>query len=228
MPSLDTGKAILVQSTWNINEYREFHDIVIPPILGPPGGEIWVDSPYMLPARRKYLLSFQGFLNRKATSADDSYDISRCEKLIFIRLKLQKTCLRYLFVIFFLVRDIHEHLTSTTSDDFYLDLDCSLADQNKNFTSDEWRLCKSEKERADVLKESTFALIPCTLNSAVLSTATFLTRLFESLKYGSIPIILGSDYITLPFNEVVEWNMFKNVYITCRRIVIIAFCLLYE
>jgi hypothetical protein len=35
----------------------------VPPILGPPGGDVWQDCPSMLPARRKYLMSFQGELN---------------------------------------------------------------------------------------------------------------------------------------------------------------------
>ncbi|XP_065217618.1 exostosin-3 [Planococcus citri] len=180
-PSLETGKAILVQSTWNVDEYRIFHDIVIPPILGPPGGEVWMDSPYMLPARRKYLLSFQGVLDAKNESVNDDYDISR-------------------------LRNIRQHLTSKTTDEFYMDFDCALAEQHKNSTSEEWLLCRSERDRAAILKESTFALIPCAIKTNVLSTATFLTRLFESLKHGTIPLILGSDYVTLPFSEVIDWK----------------------
>lgn len=80
-PSLETGKAIVVQSTWNVNEYRMFHDIIIPPVLGPPGGDIWMESPYMLPARRKYLLSFQGFLDFKNKSDKNNYDVSRSKYL---------------------------------------------------------------------------------------------------------------------------------------------------
>lgn len=72
----------------------------------------------------------------------------------------------------------------------------------KGAFQDEWLLCKNEEKRSTILKESTFALIPCTLNETTISTPTILTRLFESLKYGAIPLILGADHVALPFEEV--------------------------
>lgn len=61
--NINFGRAILAQSFWNENNFRPGHDILLPVSFGPPGGEIWMDSPYMLPARRKYLLSFEGYKN---------------------------------------------------------------------------------------------------------------------------------------------------------------------
>lgn len=77
IPSLEVGRALLAQSTWNIDEYRASHDIIIPPVLGRPGGDVWLESPYMLPARRKYLLSFQGYMDHKNKSSKNLFDISR-------------------------------------------------------------------------------------------------------------------------------------------------------
>lgn len=77
IPSASTGRAIIAQSSWGTNDYRPGHDIVIPPVVGPPGGETWMESPYMLPARRKYLLSFQGYASDNNISAKDNFDASQ-------------------------------------------------------------------------------------------------------------------------------------------------------
>lgn len=57
---VDTGRAIVVQSTFFRDQFRDGFDLIVPPILGPPGGDVWAECAHMLPARRKYLLSFQG------------------------------------------------------------------------------------------------------------------------------------------------------------------------
>lgn len=88
-----------------------------------------------------------------------------------------------------------------TTDEFYMDFDC-VSSSKKKIISDEWRLCKSENDRASILKKSTFTLIPCTMDEKSISTPIFLLRLFESLKYGAIPVILGVDQVELPFDEV--------------------------
>lgn len=57
---IDTGRAILVQSTFYHEYFRPEFDLIVPPVLGPPGGDVWQECAYMLPSRRKYLLTFQG------------------------------------------------------------------------------------------------------------------------------------------------------------------------
>lgn len=56
----DTGRAMLVQSSFGERQFRVGFDLVVPPVLGPPGGDVWQECAPMVPARRKYLLSFQG------------------------------------------------------------------------------------------------------------------------------------------------------------------------
>lgn len=57
---VDTGLAVVLQSTFPRRRYRPGFDMVVPPLLGPPGGDVWQFAAYMLPSRRKYLASFQG------------------------------------------------------------------------------------------------------------------------------------------------------------------------
>lgn len=77
--NINFGRAILAQSFWNENNFRAGHDILLPASIGPPGGEVWMDSPYMLPARRKYLLSFEGYKN--VNSSKDQQNFSNLDLL---------------------------------------------------------------------------------------------------------------------------------------------------
>lgn len=52
---------------------------MLPPILGPPGGDVWQDCPNMLPARRKYLMSFQGQLDTTETALIDRKVLQKLE-----------------------------------------------------------------------------------------------------------------------------------------------------
>lgn len=57
-----TMRAIVVQSAFEASQFRLNYDLIVPPILGPPGGDVWQECSPMVPARRTYLLSFQGEL----------------------------------------------------------------------------------------------------------------------------------------------------------------------
>lgn len=71
--NINFGRAILAQSFWNENNFRPGHDIVLPASIGPPGGEVWIDLPYILPARRKYLLSFEGYKNVNSSKDQENF-----------------------------------------------------------------------------------------------------------------------------------------------------------
>lgn len=51
-----TGRAMIAQSTFTQLQFRPGFDIILPPALGPPGGDVWADCAPIAPARRKYLL----------------------------------------------------------------------------------------------------------------------------------------------------------------------------
>lgn len=68
-----------MQSTFSHKTFRPGFDLIVSPVLGPPGGDVWQECPNMLPSRRKYLLSFQGEIKinkhtptLSAVAADDS------------------------------------------------------------------------------------------------------------------------------------------------------------
>lgn len=83
--NINFGRAILAQSFWNENNFRPGHDILLPISFGPPGGEVWMNSPYMLPAKRKYLLSFEGYKNTNSTKHQQNFG-----NLEFINTKLYR------------------------------------------------------------------------------------------------------------------------------------------
>ena len=69
----------------------------------------------------------------------------------------------------------------------------------------EWRLCdNSEKNRLLRCKDSKFSLILGQLGPEDTLGPTTYQRLIESLKCGSIPVIIGLS--KLPFDEVIDWR----------------------
>jgi len=152
------GRAMLVQSVFHV--YRPHFDLCVPPLLGPPGSDVWFDLPLLSPARRRYLLSFSG----QQTSNSSSLVQSTLELL----------------------------QTSTTSDEFYFEFQClNKNDQNLVDSS----LCGSVKTRAAILQQSTFALIP--LPATGLTTLAVQLRLYEALKFGAIPVVIGNLLLLL-------------------------------
>ncbi|KAG7294998.1 hypothetical protein JYU34_022594 [Plutella xylostella] len=113
-----TGRAMIAQSTFTQGRFRPGFDVVTPPALGPPGGDVWADCAPIAPARRKYLL----------------------------------------------------------------------------------------RSRRSVLRESTFVLILAPNDRSYVSTALLQARLYEALRSGAIPVILGGDRVQLPYNEVIDWR----------------------
>ena len=83
-----------------------------------------------------------------------------------------------------------------------MDFECDSEVLEGKVNVNEWQLCTNETIRRNVLKKSTFTLIPCMINEAFVSTPAFLVRLVEALKYGAIPVILQTDHADLPFSEV--------------------------
>jgi len=95
---------------------------------------------------------------------------------------------------------IQTFVTQTTVDQFYIKTNC----ENQKVESDitDWCLCGDENKRKVFITQSTFTLIPAPLDIDMISTAMMQIRIFESLKFGAIPVFLEHDRIGLPFNEV--------------------------
>lgn len=183
--NINTGRAILVQSTFNEVQYRRNFDVIVPPILGSPGGDVWQECASMAPARRKYLLSFQGevsITNKSLTNSDEQ--------------QLDD----------FIIEHLKEISNGVHSDKFYLQFECIPATEQTNVAvSKDWYLCGTDNSRKTILRESTFALI--LVPDRIMVTSTLLqARIYESLRAGAIPVILGGDQIELPFSDMIEWR----------------------
>ncbi|XP_034141384.1 exostosin-3 isoform X3 [Drosophila guanche] len=178
----NTMRAIVIQSAFEMNQFRPGYDLIVPPILGPPGGDVWQECASMVPARRKYLISFQGEM-RPRTDSQASNPLDD-------------------FIL--------EHLTDMskgpTQDQFELQFQCVPATEQQEADSvSDWTLCGSDSSRKHLLKDSTFALILPPLSGRVASTL-MLARLYEALRSGAIPVILGADELRLPYAETLDWR----------------------
>ena len=127
---INTGFALVAQSTFpRGSSYRRGFDVVLPPSNGPLKGDVWDLAALQLPARRKYLLSFQSEHGNHLTETmailrDQLHDISREAKDFLIELYLSKSEL-----------------------------------SNSEDSSTEWLLWGSHGNRTKVLRQSTFTLI---------------------------------------------------------------------
>lgn len=67
-------------------------------------------------------------------------------------------------------------------------------------------LCDNDLLRTRLLLDSTFSIIILPMQDMdLLSSDTLQIRLYESLKYGAIPVIIGTRFIP-PFHEVIDWS----------------------
>lgn len=196
---IDAGRAIIVQSSFYRHQFRNEFDLIVPPILGPPGGDIWQECANMVPARRKYLLSFQGEMQtmQLATTSrqidDAEIDLERLED----ENNLDN----------FIIQHLKDMSSGSTLDKFFIQFQCipATGEQTMSEASD-WSLCGTDSSRKEVLKQSTFALILAPANTTFVSTCSIQARLYEALRSGAIPVILGGDQIILSYDEVISWR----------------------
>lgn len=164
--NISYGRAMIVQSVFHTYRFR--FDLLVPPLLGPPGSDVWYDLPSITPARRRYLLSYSGQITGSSAEVEST---------------------------------LNQLLASTTSDEFYFEFQCS--DTKANLDSS---LCGSIQTRSAVLQQSTFVLIP--LPAANLTSFSVQLRLYEALKFGAIPVMIGNhnSRFLLPYEDVIDWN----------------------
>ncbi|KAK3914714.1 Exostosin-3 [Frankliniella fusca] len=173
-----TARAIIIQSTFSHKSYRPGFDVVIFPALGPPGGDVWQDCAPMLPARREFLITFQGEL----WTSDGPGE-----------------------ALEWALNQLQQMAAGTTSDRFQLEFSCQPATEREDLWAD-WSMCGTEASRQAVLRQSTFALLLAPANASLVTTATLQARLWEALRDGAIPVILGGDRLHLPYSEVIVWR----------------------
>lgn len=198
---VDTGRAILVQSTFYRHQFRPSFDLMVPPILGPPGGDIWQDCPLMLPARRKYLLSFQGEVKQS------SYSTTLMNRMNDAETDMERLVVDENNLDAFITQHLKDMSMGITLDKFFIQFECIPAsDERKSAEVIDWSLCGTDSSRKSILKESTFALILAPSNTSFITTTSMQARLYEALRAGAIPVILGGDQVLLSYNEVIAWR----------------------
>lgn len=220
---VNIGRAILAQSPYLHSPFRDRFDILIPPALGSSTSEhSWKGLPSISPLRRKYLLSYWGqFItsssNRHSNLSNQRININQERDNMFNRGR------RLLSIVdsmsfspshsqsFFsqieqAIASSLKNFQSSHPDSIIVDLACSQVDAASSVVPSDWALCGTEAIRKEKLLQSTFTLIIPPLNSTLFSTLAFQVRIFEALKFGSIPIILGSS-THLPFMEILRWEL---------------------
>nr|CAI5841196.1 unnamed protein product [Callosobruchus analis] len=185
--TIDTGRALLVQSTFTQEQFRENFDLIVSPVLGPPGGDVWQECATMLPARRNYLLSFQGEMKVKNGMLANHNESSDLDK--------------------FVIEYLQQLSKSQTQDKFLFEFECNPAsDTSNNIGPQDWALCGTDSSRKSILKESTYVLIFAPAQMDLVSTTLLQARVYEALRSGAIPVILGGDQIKLAYSEVIQWK----------------------
>lgn len=193
--NMDTGRAILVQSTFSHEKFRPKFDLIVSPVLGPPGGDVWHDCAQMLPARRKYLLSFQGEMKQfPMKTSPNLTPFGDDENYHWKQSSLNIDSVKELDL--FIVDHLKEMARGTTSDRFYFEFECVPAnEEDQNGFGNDWALCGTDSSRKSILKESTFVLILAPSDSNLVSTILLQARIYEALRAGAIPVILGGDQV---------------------------------
>jgi hypothetical protein len=127
----------------------------------------------------------------------------------------------------FIVEHLHGMAYGSTSDQFLFHFECSVLVSSPNTeetakklktggwlpslrkVSDlwgEWALCGTESSRTNVLRDSTFALVLAPTNVSLVSTTVVQIRVYEAIRAGAIPVLLGGDQLEMAYGEVVDWH----------------------
>lgn len=224
---VDTGRAFVASSSFSEFGFRAGFDIVLPPALGISSGEVWQHLPLIVPARRKYLLMFSGeyiydklepLTFRKASSGyghfnegavlhNSTYASRHSRHLLELKSEWSRsdTLKTLLYFENTIVEVLKSMQTQVESDRFFFEFVCPGGSEKLVGLNGEWAICGDEGRRTSLLRQSTFSLILAPTNYSVLSTLLTQQRVFESLKNGAVPVILG-DYLALPFAELIRWS----------------------
>ena len=130
---VNAGRAIIAKTQYKSFEFRQDFDILTPPLIGRAHGNRWQGVPPLVPARRKFFLSFQGelpSLQQHLREADRSGDARLREELDTIK-ELTKLTNKF-----------------SGEDKFYLHFSC----RGSGTSGDpfEWQLCGNENQRVAV------------------------------------------------------------------------------
>jgi len=209
LTGVETGAAMVAQSLFLRELYRVGYDITSTPVLGISQGDVWEQLPLLAPARRKYLLTFVGehsytpdsSLSRKHQSESSVYGHKILNSLYGnVSKHFYAKQMSYDDVI---IKTLKTMQAKYESDTFSFEFICNTGAKQLGVDG-EWVQCGTEQQQKELLLSSTFRLIIAP-DSSLVSSEMLQSTLCLSLKYGSVPVILG-DYVQLPFEEVIHWS----------------------
>jgi len=210
LTGVDTGAAMLAQSPFTRELFRVGYDIVLPPALGISHGDTWEQLPLMVPAHRKYLLTFVG--EQTYVPASSLSRKHRSESYVH-GYKTSNSFHGNVSVHFYgkqpsyddtIIKVLKTMQAKYESDAFYFDFICN-AGIKQSGVNGEWVQCGTEQQQKELFLMSTFRLIIAPVDSLLVSTQMLQSSLYLALKYGSVPVILG-DSVQLPFQEAIHWS----------------------
>jgi len=210
LSGVDTGAAALAQSFFARELLRVGFDIVLPPARGISHGDAWEQLPLLVPAHRKYLLTFVGehrYMPDSSLSRKHRFDSS------VQGYKMWENLYGNMSMHFFgkqmsyddtIIKVLKTMQTKHESGAFHFDFICSTGVKQPGMNG-EWVQCGTEQQQKELLLMSTFRLIIAPVDTSFVSTEMLQSTLYFALKYGSIPVILG-DCVQLPFQEAIHWS----------------------
>ncbi|GFQ71601.1 exostosin-like 3 [Trichonephila clavata] len=202
LTGVNTGRAMIVHPGFIASEFRDGFDIIAPPLLNNKD-QVPKNYPYS-PARRKFMLSYQGEYrtsvlllksgSRKLslTLDDDSDGTEQASS------KKPNDDVEDV-----IVNTLKEMQMSNLGDNFFFQFSC--AGSSFPGQDSEWLLCGTSENRLSILQDSTFVLIISPMDYKILSTPQIHIRVYEALRTGAIPVLLG-NHVRLPFDEFLDWK----------------------
>lgn len=94
-------------------------------------------------------------------------------------------------------------LLSKEANDFYINTVCKGSAEKVHHL--DWMLCGTHETRVELLRKSTYTLIPGLLDGRG-SWDSAQVCLIEALQSGAIPVIL-STAVSLPFSDMIDWHL---------------------
>jgi len=183
-----TERAMIAQAVFERGIFRQGYDLILPE-MSEKAEEVWTVYPSMVPITRKFLLSFHGELSVEEKRGGKLPKVDQTTELI--------------------VQHLERMRNGQTKDEVSLSFACSSREFNVDLG--DWFLCGDASSRFDILEQSTFNLVIALSNSTRFSSRAFRRRLFEALRTGNIPVILGGSSAYLPLAEVIDWNRFAVI-----------------
>ena len=217
---VNTGRAMIAQCAFTESQLRRNFDLVIPPSLGLSHGQVWDQLPAISPARRKYLMSFEGEQQLlqvlKGTQSNTQLKAGGSAQpgshnMVEPRLEnhrgsaYPRTEREHLVNLESVIVDTLKRMQADlqAGDSFRFSFACEK--EKLSGVSGEWELCGPDTDRHDILRQSTFVLIVAPMNYTVISTTHIQVRIYEALQYGAVPVILG-DYTHFPYQSLITWK----------------------